>query len=498
MPRRPKIARTLGASIIEDSKLNSHSPSRRNFLTHSAMLTAAGLLGAWQVGCKTQTIPKIAILGGGLAGLTAAYYLGKAGLNPVIYESDNRAGGRIVSRKNWIAPGITTELGGEFIDSNHTDILKFCREFGLPLLDMQAAGEEKLIGTDFFFRGRRIGEREIIDAFRPFSKVIQADIASFPGLDRMHPKVREFDAMSIDTYLEKIGVSDWLFDILTTSFTSELGLQSAEQSSLNLLSVLNTDTSSGFAIYGESDERYKIAGGNEQLIGELQKRLKSEILTGYHVESITEAGSYYQLHFSNGKHAKFDYLIVTLPFSVLRNVDFRVPISDIKRRCIDELGYGMQSKMFIGMKDRVWRKTGFSGYVLSDRIHNGWDSSQMQNDNDGEGVYSLFLGAEKGRDLNVQQYDSYLDSCDMIFPSMRQHASGKRDVVNWTKNTRSSGAYACYKVGQVSAFGGEEGKREKNILFAGEHCSPHFQGFMNGAAETGRMAAESIAVSLLK
>jgi monoamine oxidase len=32
-----------------------------------------------------------------------------------------------------------------------------------------------------------------------------------------------------------------------------------------------------------------------------------------------------------------------------------------------------------------------------------------------------------------------------------------------------------------------------NLFFAGEHCSSYFLGFMNGAAETGRMAAEAVA-----
>ena len=31
-----------------------------------------------------------------------------------------------------------------------------------------------------------------------------------------------------------------------------------------------------------------------------------------------------------------------------------------------------------------------------------------------------------------------------------------------------------------------------NLFLAGEHCSAKFQGFMNGGAETGRMAAEGI------
>ncbi|WP_262920637.1 FAD-dependent oxidoreductase [Hymenobacter sp. 5516J-16] len=35
-----------------------------------------------------------------------------------------------------------------------------------------------------------------------------------------------------------------------------------------------------------------------------------------------------------------------------------------------------------------------------------------------------------------------------------------------------------------------------NLFFAGEHCSAWYQGFMNGAAETGRMAASDVQAAL--
>jgi monoamine oxidase len=35
-----------------------------------------------------------------------------------------------------------------------------------------------------------------------------------------------------------------------------------------------------------------------------------------------------------------------------------------------------------------------------------------------------------------------------------------------------------------------------NLFFAGEHCSAWYQGYMNGAVETGRMAAEEMQAAL--
>jgi monoamine oxidase len=490
MARVPRIV-----DLLKTASLSRDSPaiSRRDFVRQGSQFLVAGSVIPFLSQCRRKSQPRIAVIGAGLAGLTAAFYLEKAGLEAEIYESSDRVGGRVISVENLVADGITTELGGEFIDSTHTDILTLCKEFSLPLLDMKAPSEKKLVGTDYFFGGHRISEREIIAEFQHYTLRIKQDTDALPdSLNPKHPKVIELDNLSIDEYLHRIGMSGWLFDILTTSFTSELGIPSGEQSSLNLLVSISTDTSKSFEIYGDSDERYKVAGGNEQIPNELRKRLKNSVKTGYHLKRISSYGSGYTLSFENGQEINTDIAIITLPFSVLREVEITVDMPDRKRRCIQQLGYGMQSKLFIGVNQRIWRREGYSGYVLSDQIHNGWDSSQMQHSNKGPGSYSLFLGADKGKNLAIAQYDMYLAECDNIFPGMKQAANGKKNLCNWNLNPMTRGAYACYKVGQVSGIGQAEAQTVGNLFFAGEHCSDDFQGFMNGAAETGRKAAENI------
>lgn len=497
MSRKPTIINVLTST---SSLSDSSAISRRDFVrqaSQAALFSASIPLLSRCRAKSSQTNHRIAILGAGLAGLTAAYHLEKAGLMPVIYESQDRIGGRVLSATNLIADGITTELGGEFIDSTHDDILTFCKDFNLPLMDMQAESETKLISIDYFFGGRRISEREIIDEFQHYAARIKQDTDALPkSLNPAHPKVIELDNVSIDDYLHQVGMSGWLFDVLSTSFTSELGIPSGDQSSLNLLVSMNTDTSKGFEIYGDSDERYKVDGGNARIIAELQKRLKSQLKTAHHIKRISANGSGYKLSFENGQEVKADIVIITLPFSVLREVELAVEMPDRKRRCISELGYGMQSKLFIGVNQRVWREQGYSGYVLSDRIHNGWDSSQMQHKNTGPGGYSLFLGADKGKNLAISQYDMYLEECNNVFPGIKKAANGRKNLYNWNHNPTTRGAYSCYKVGQVSGIGQAEGQPVDNLFFAGEHCSDNFQGFMNGAAETGRMAAEKVLAKL--
>ena len=115
----------------EIADIYDHSESRRRFIRQAALgslalTSASGLLTgcskiedditAANIAAKKGRNLKIAIIGGGMAGLNCAYQLSKAGINSTIFEASDRTGGRIYTAKNLLAPGITTELGGEFID----------------------------------------------------------------------------------------------------------------------------------------------------------------------------------------------------------------------------------------------------------------------------------------------------------------------------------------------------------------------------------------------
>jgi monoamine oxidase len=64
--------------------------------------------------------------------------------------------------------------------------------------------------------------------------------------------------------------------------------------------------------------------------------------------------------------------------------------------------------------------------------------------------------------------------------------------VDWTAEPFALGAYTCYRPGQWTTIAGDEATRDGNLYFAGEHCARASQGYMDGAVQTGRMAALAI------
>ncbi len=493
-PKSPIIKLIKRAFIQAQNPAFDFDNSRRKFIKKAYIASLSTFITSNFVSCVSKNDIKIAIIGGGIAGLTAAHYLNKAGFKPTIYEAAKRTGGRIMSVTGLLAEGITTELGGEFIDSSHQDIRALCEEFHLDLWDMRAVKEMKLnlIQHDFYFDKHRITEKTLIEAIKPYLAIIKQDADLVKTGNYKNPVLIALDKLSLDEYLQKIGITGWFYDLLRISYTSEMGLESDVQNCLAFLELFDTNTFNGFDIYGESDEKYKVIGGNQKLVDALAKTLERQIEREYQLESLTEKGMEYRLNFQNGKEIYADFVIITIPFSVLRYVKMNVDMSPKKANCIKELSYGTNSKMFLGMNKRIWRDQGFSGYVLSDLIHNGWDSSQMQHDNMGAGGYSIFFGGKMGKDLNDNQIEDYLNKLNQIYPTIKDQFNGKKGTFNWANSPQAKGSYACMTVGQKTTFGGVESEPINSILFAGEHCSKESQGYMNGGAETGRKAAEEL------
>src|SRR5580765_6706417 len=156
MSRTPLFAavRKALARSAQDQGLVLHRSSaltRRKLLRLSAAAAGAAALSPvldWSANAKQRPKGPVAIVGGGVAGLTAAYRLQAAGAKPVIFEASNRWGGRMFTQYDFYK-GMFCELGGEFVDTNHEDLQKLATELGVELEKLVAEGD----GEDLYFFG---------------------------------------------------------------------------------------------------------------------------------------------------------------------------------------------------------------------------------------------------------------------------------------------------------------------------------------------------------
>ena len=444
--------------------------------------------------------PKVAIVGAGMAGLNAAYQLKRQGITSTVFEASGRVGGRMFTLKDKFGPGITTDIGGEFVDSNHTDILRLVAELGLELYDLK---KDTLANKTFWFEGRLLGEKDLREAIMPYTDRLLKDIHSLPEVisHATADSFRALDQLSILDYLRSIGINGWLFHFLDMVLTREYGMESAQQSAINFLIMFEppAPAEKDYELFGQDHEVYKIKGGSQHLSDKLYEQLKDQVRLQHRLLSIDpNRHGGYELHFeSEGGpgtvHA--DHVILTLPFTILRSLRLNIAMPAEKRRCIDEIGYGNSCKFIMGVNDKPWRKAGMQGYTFTDLSFGcGWDSSQSQSEKRGSftvfggGRFADWVRQNKKEDLTRK----FLPALDTIYKGSSTSYNGLNTKFCWAGNPYSKAGYSSFKTGQWSTLAGWEGVPVGQVYFAGEHVSREFQGYMNGAAQTGRVAAEAV------
>jgi monoamine oxidase len=478
--------------------------SRRRFLQQSAGASAALALAAcMRVPSRAGgAADDVVVVGAGVAGLTAAWRLRQAGVGVRIYEAQERIGGRMFSLRNHFADGQVCELGGELIDSGHVRIQALAGELNLPLDDL-SADPTAAAGDIWFYGGRRYGEEEILRAFAPLAEAIARDAQTLPDTDITYATpggAEKLDRESMTQWLDRNGASGWLRKLIEVAYTTEMGLECDEQSALNFLTFIDPG-SERFQIFGESDERYHVRGGNDLIVQGLGAKVADAIETGHVLEALRQnADGSFTLSFKRGSGAaqvRARRVVLAMPFTTLRRVELDVDLPAAKRRAINELRYGTNAKLMIGFNERVWStRHHVGGATYSDLpVQTTWETSRMQPG--AAGILTNFTGGRHGIEIGEgtpkQQADVASSQLDAIFPGLSSARAGAREArFHWPTHPWTLGSYACFTPGQWTRVRGAIGESVGNLHFAGEHCALDNQGFMEGGVETGEWAATAI------
>jgi monoamine oxidase len=500
-----QISTQLKTSPAEVEGRLAERVSRRQVLQSGAAL--AGILGVnpgllMPLSSGWQSDAKVLIVGAGIAGLTAGYRLHQASVPIDIIEASHRVGGRLRSLTHVPGDPGTVELGGELIDTQHVHVRSLAAELGLESADLRAA-DDGLVPETLYFQGQKISHSHIIADFAPLAQQIAQDLKALGGQKITYhapsPAALRLDRLSLADYLDATPMSPRLRDLIRVAYVTEFGQEIEVQSCLNLLFLIGTEVGE-WSTYGVSDERYHVVGGNDQIPRRLAKQLDHAIATGTKLESIQQlSDGRYRVSVRSDRTSTeriYERILLTLPFSTLRQVALNVEMPAVKRQAIDQLGYGISTKLVTPFRDRFWR----TGYASTASIYtdldfqNTWESARYAPGPGGwltdlrGGQQALALGSGDP-EIHAQ---ALVNQLDRIFPGIVEVDRGRAVRANWMGEPYQQGSYSGYLVGQWTQIGGAEGERVGKIWFAGEHCSYAAKGYMDGACETGEVAALSI------
>ncbi len=494
------------ATLPDNGATTASGPTRRQIvggaLGTMALLPLLPLVQA--CGDNVATPPlHIAIIGGGIAGLTCAYQLKQAGVDATVYEAAGRVGGRMMSARGMAGDGQVFELGGELIDTDHLVVQALAATFNLELDDLPAA-TAGLKQDVFFFDNRELSEAELIAAFTPVAaKMAEAIAAS----DASSDEFARLDSLSIPQWLETeagLAPTSLIRRLLEVSYLEEFGLEVAQQSAFNLLTLIDFETTDPFRVFGDSDERFRVHVGNDAITSALAESLAGQIELDQQLVAVARDGDRHVLTLRAADATETtvlaDHVVYALPFSVLRKVDLTAAqLSDVKRKVIKELGYGSNAKLMLQFSQRPWR-TGprmAAGSTITDvgMLQSTWETSRGQ---DGvSGILTNFVGGQRGVAIGAgsaeQRAQEVLPWINTVFPgTAAAYVPNSAVRQHWPTAPFVKGSYASYLVGQWSEFYGTEGNRYFTSHFCGEHTSQDYQGYMEGGAETGALVAAEI------
>lgn len=440
----------------------------------------------------------VIIIGAGMAGLSAAYELHKAGWQVTVLEARERVGGRVHTLRSF-SNGLCAEGGGEFIDEHHTRMRTLAAEFGLQLGKVggwqgQSGDWAALAGKAGSFTDETIWG---VNLEQEFNKLWQALSAlgvhvPDPALPISAPNAKELDKQNAQAWIDKQAAHPLAKVLFANHIRAEF---TCEPKDFSLLDMARNAS----LFYGNVDVEwkpaYRIIGGNDQLPRALANQLPdmrlSSAVISVHVLDDEVTVTYKQadtFHTLRASHA-----ILATPLTTGRLIDFGETLPRSHRAMLNGLSYGSVTKVMIEYRKRFWHDHGWNGRLNTDLpIVYSWDATSHV---EGErGILTVYTGGNPAAELSRLSDDERMQTAvgviERLFPGSSDLIETTRTMA-WVNEPFTRGSYLAYAPGEVTAHWQALFSPAGRLYFAGEHATV-IQGYMEGAVESGQRAAREI------
>ncbi len=432
----------------------------------------------------------VLIVGAGLAGLTAGRELERRGYNVTLFEARPRVGGRVWTLRDGFS-NMHGEMGGEFIDEEQHEIRKLAGELGLREARILRGGfSHYRLGNDGRRRMRSpsSGWRQTGLALEPLLHAYKLNEEQWNG-----PIATKIAAYSVASWLDKFDATP---NVRATARLMR-GFFVADPEELSLLPYVEQ-----FAGGNDPADRavYRLIGGNDRLADRIARKLHTSVRLDHVVSRIVQTNKGVRITVKNrhGKQIEVtgDYAVVTVPAALAAEIEFIPSLPEGQREAFIRLRYGRATKSLLQFNHHPWRRASHPCACATDLdIGAIWDGSEDQRDS--RGILTLLAGGGASDDTKlVLQAEGAEGLANRLkfFGVGRSRLIASRSVT-WEDDPWARGAYAFFDSSFPPSARSVLALSSKRIFFAGEHTSIAWQGYMNGAVETGLRAAAEIFAS---
>ena len=481
----------------------------------------------------------VLVLGAGLAGLSAAYQLVNAGHDVTLLEAKPTPGGRVHTLREPFIQNQVAEAGAMFVPGHHTLTIGYVEMLGLPLLEITAQATD----TISYLRGTRVGHPSAANAVWPVpltqteqangalglwtSYVIPAATGQLgdPRALGWPPEVLvKFDNQTFAEFLRSENASPGAIEILQGGYFGLFGDGMDAVCALDVLRdiALQLDgvpphvkkgifaasevpapvaESLRLAAGGTLDAAqaallcFTIQGGNDQLPKGLAAtpQLAHRIEYGIAIRRIEDTGNGVRVTSEGGRSWEAERAIVAIPYSVLREVEIRAPLTAAKRRVIAGLRATSVTRTFVQTSGRPWQQMGLPGTASTD-LPIMYVNDQSISQPGPAGILESYSAGPRARAWAAMpleaRYAETIAQLDLVYPGVAGSVVATA-TKSWDEDEWARGDYCYFEPGEMRRYLPAIARPEGRLHFAGEHtsCMP---GWMQGAFESGHRAAGEV------
>lgn len=467
--------------------------NRREFLwglSQSALSLLVLARGSQQVIASTKKPTSVLVLGAGLSGLYTALLLEEQGLSVTVLEGRDRVGGRVYTLDD--IPG-KPEAGGQGLSEKYQRLLTLANRFNVPTEPSVGLDKEMLLNI----RGKAVLPKDWPTSTA--NQLAESEHSLIPPL-LMNHYLRQNNPLADEIAWTK--PNHFSLDIPLDEY---LRNQGASKEALRLLNfdistrMNNVETTSALWAL-RNNQRGKIPakqpmhikGGNSRIPEKMAESLQSPVQTNKVVVSIKSEESEVQVRCADGSSFRADYVVVTLPFSVLREVEITPPLVGAQAEAVQELPYTPVTQIRFTVRRPFWEEDGYPPTMWTDSLL----GTIIPVRDETSRVRSLVCWAsgdiakELDKMNSVELAKFTRSELKRIRPATEDNVEIVR-VVSWGSDPFARGAYSHFAPGQIRRFQDKMAKPWQRIHFAGEHTAIANPG-MESALESGERVTREI------
>ncbi|MES1256646.1 MAG: NAD(P)/FAD-dependent oxidoreductase [Acidobacteriota bacterium] len=431
----------------------------------------------------------VLVAGAGLAGLAAARDLLMFGADVTVVDARDRVGGRVWTMRDGFQEHQHAEAGGDLIDEDQQEIHDLCRELGLPLKRILRGGFA-MVQADGA-EPPHVISRHAAQGWARLSGALGDAIRLYRLAER------RWDS-PLATSLARRSVAAWLDEVradaeLRRSARGLRGFFLADPEELSLIALVDQFATDGAAASGSL---YRIQGGNDRLPLALAAQMGDRLRLQTDLVALSHRGAAVRASLKHGgatAQVACDYVVLALPATALRRVPITPALPSAQHEAFARLKYGRATRTLLQFSERRWRSPGRPRAFGSDLPFGAvWEANEEQRGR--AGILSLLAGGSASdATQSILARDGakgLVDALAWLGPQRADLVAAKHVV--WEHDPWVRGGYAYFDPGFDPALRPWLARPTGRLFFAGEHTSIRWQGYMNGAVESGRRAAAEI------